>query len=83
MCGAPTSVFEPGDILSIAKHKYEVNYSPVDLGAVGPPPPEVTDVDFFGKSLLERAGLKTRKIQATEDVRPEPDEGGSIRHHQR
>jgi predicted component of type VI protein secretion system len=54
---------DPGDILSIAKHKYEVNYSPVDLGAVGPPPPDVADVDFFGKSLLERAGLETRKIR--------------------
>ena len=30
---------DPGDILSIAKHKYEVNYSPIDLGAVGPPRP--------------------------------------------
>jgi pSer/pThr/pTyr-binding forkhead associated (FHA) protein len=54
---------DPGDILSIAKHKYEVNYSPVDLGAVGPPPPDVPDVDFFNKSLLERAGLETRKIR--------------------
>ena len=32
---------DPGDMLSVAKHKYEVKYSPVDLGAVGPPPPEV------------------------------------------
>ena len=29
----------PGDILSIARHKYEVRYSPMDLGAVGPPRP--------------------------------------------
>ena len=54
---------DPGDILSIAKHKYEMNYSPLDLGAVGPPPPDVADVDFLGKSLLERAGLETRKIK--------------------
>lgn len=51
----------PGDVLSIAKHKYEVRYSPIDLGAVGPPPPDVQNAELFGKSLLERAGLETRK----------------------
>jgi pSer/pThr/pTyr-binding forkhead associated (FHA) protein len=53
---------DPGDILSVAKHKYKVDYSPVDLGAVGPPPAETTDVNVFGKSLLERAGLEHRKV---------------------
>jgi hypothetical protein len=48
---------DPGDILHVAKHRYEVVYSPVDLGAVGPPPPEVPETDIFDKSLLERAGL--------------------------
>jgi predicted component of type VI protein secretion system len=48
---------DPGDILHIAKHRYEVLYSPVDLGAVGPPPAEAPETDIFGKSLLERAGL--------------------------
>ena len=43
--------------VSQAKHRYEVVYSPVDLGAVGPPPPEVPETDIFDKSLLERAGL--------------------------
>jgi pSer/pThr/pTyr-binding forkhead associated (FHA) protein len=62
---------DPGDILSVAKHKYEVHYAPMDLGAVGPPPPDVTDVDFFSKSLLERAGLESRKIRQTTS---EPDE---------
>jgi predicted component of type VI protein secretion system len=62
---------DPGDILSVAKHKYEVHYAPMDLGAVGPPPPDVTDVDFFSKSLLERAGLEHRKIHQTAS---EPDE---------
>ena len=62
--------------MSIAKHKYEVHYSPMDLGAVGPPPPEVTDVDFFSKSLLERAGLEQRKIrQSSEGAVRKPDEG--------
>ena len=53
---------DPGDILSVAKHKYQVKYSPVDLGAVGPPPPEVPEADVFSKSLLERAGLEQRQI---------------------
>lgn len=65
-------LIQPGDILSIAKHKYEVNYSSFDLGAVGPPPAETTDVDFFSKSLLERAGLEQRKMRPKGT--PEPDE---------
>ena len=65
---------DPGDVLSIAKHRYEVHYSPMDLGAVGPPPPDVTDVDVFSKSLLERAGLEHRKIRQL-NAPGEPDEG--------
>lgn len=49
---------DAGDTLSVAKHKYEVCYSPLELGAVGPPPTEAPDTDIFGKSLLERAGLE-------------------------
>ena len=58
---------DPGDTLWVAKHAYIVKYSPVDLGAVGPPPPDVTDSDVFGKSLLDRAGLKSRRA-----VKPMP-----------
>ena len=29
---------DPGDELRVAKHKYRVEYSPLDLGALGPPP---------------------------------------------
>lgn len=66
---------DPGDILSIAKHRYELRYSPVDLGAVGPPPPEETETDVFSQSLLERAGLVSRKgrpwkIAASSDDEP-------------
>ncbi len=64
---------DPGDILSIAKHKYEVNYSPVELGAVGPPPPDVLEADFFNKSLLDRAGLEHGHAAKVE-ARPDPDE---------
>ncbi len=50
---------DPGDALAIAKHRYEVQYSPADLGAVGPPPAETgaAIAEVFSKSLLERAGL--------------------------
>lgn len=49
---------DPGDTLIIAKHKYEVRYSPVELGAVGPPPADHMETQIFKKSLLERAGLQ-------------------------
>jgi adenylate cyclase len=49
---------DPGDTFSVAKHTYEVRYSPIDLGAVGPPPAESLETEVFGKSLLERAGLE-------------------------
>ncbi len=52
---------DPGDILSVAKHTYRVNYSPVDNGAVGPPPPDIVEQDIFSKSLLERAGFGARR----------------------
>jgi len=48
---------DPGDEVSVAKHKYEVRYTPVDLGAVGPPPNDDLKSGIFGRSLLERAGL--------------------------
>lgn len=48
---------DPGDVLSVAKHRYEIKYSPVECGAVGPPPGEAAMAEIFGKSLLERAGL--------------------------
>lgn len=51
---------DPGDELSVARHKYQLMYSPADLGAVGPPPPEVFEQDMFSKSLLERAGLEKK-----------------------
>jgi predicted component of type VI protein secretion system len=49
---------DPGDEVCIAKHQYKLQYSPMDLGAVGPPPIENTKSDIFNKSLLERAGLE-------------------------
>jgi predicted component of type VI protein secretion system len=54
---------DPGDTLSIGKHNYEMRYSPLELGAVGPPPPEALDTDVFGRSLLQRAGLEKSASQ--------------------
>lgn len=48
---------DPGDSLAVAKHGYEIQYSPADLGAVGPPPTDGDRNEIFGQSLLERAGL--------------------------
>ena len=65
---------DPGDVLSVARHKYEVKYSPVDLGAVGPPPPEDLPAEILGRSLLERAGLNSRDHdQAPADSRHHPN----------
>ena len=65
---------DPGDILSIAKHKYEVKYSPIDLGAVGPPPPDTVESNVFEKSLLERAGLdRGRAKKGKGETRPDRD----------
>jgi len=52
---------DPGDTLSFAKHSFTVNYSPDELGAMGPPPPDEEVVSsVLGKSLLDRAGLERR-----------------------
>ena len=53
---------DPGDEIAIAKHRYDVRYSPYDLGAVGPPPAiEGQSREIMSKSLLERAGLERSK----------------------
>ena len=61
---------DPGDVLWIAKHGYEVKYSPVDLGAVGPPPPDVPEAVIFSQSLLERAGLEGRRSAKSKGPQP-------------
>jgi adenylate cyclase len=48
---------DPGDVLAIATHKYQIEYSPEALGAQGPPPPDPMEADILKKSLMERAGL--------------------------
>jgi adenylate cyclase len=60
---------DPGDALSIARHRYEVQYSPFDLGAVGPPPPDDVASDIMNNSLLERAGIKNTRDSQTSQAR--------------
>jgi predicted component of type VI protein secretion system len=56
---------DPGDLLSMAKHKYTIKYSPTDNGATGPPPTDEADLEsVLSKSLLDRAGLVGRKPDA-------------------
>jgi adenylate cyclase len=61
----------PGDTFSVAKHKYKFAYSPPDLGAVGPPPPDDLPPDLMKESLLSRAGLQAspRNAPAKRDRR--------------
>jgi pSer/pThr/pTyr-binding forkhead associated (FHA) protein len=51
------SLIDPGDIISISKHKYEVCYN---TGIISSPIPTR---DIFSQSLLEAAGLETRPRQ--------------------
>jgi predicted component of type VI protein secretion system len=55
---------QPGDEVSIAKHRYEIRYTPT---GEAPPPDELEEgQNPFGRSLLEKAGL------ARPERRPEP-----------
>ena len=67
---------DPGDVLSIAKHRYDVHYSPYDLGAVGPPPVDEDATDMMKQSLLERAGLEFRSKQTEVDEPQQRSAGG-------
>ena len=60
---------DPGDMISFAKHQYEVRYQPNELGATGPPPPdEETATEILNRSLLERAGLDRRVREGEDDL---------------
>jgi pSer/pThr/pTyr-binding forkhead associated (FHA) protein len=45
----------PGDVISVAKHRFEIDYTP---SGDGPPPEEENP---FAVGLLEKAGLASRK----------------------
>jgi hypothetical protein len=40
-----------------------MGYSPVELGAVGPPPLDDSVAELFQKSLLQRAGLERPQVR--------------------
>lgn len=52
---------DPGDKLSVAKHEYEVTYEPAHLGASSAPIEKRSTQDVFSRSLLETAGLESRR----------------------
>ena len=52
---------DPGSIITIAKHAYEIQYNPEILGAKGLPPADDDQIDLaLRSSLMERAGLDRR-----------------------
>jgi len=51
---------EPGDRLSVARHEFEIAYSPAQLGAVASSPGAPGPDGIFSRSLLEAAGLEGR-----------------------
>jgi pSer/pThr/pTyr-binding forkhead associated (FHA) protein len=72
---------DPGDTLSMAKHKYTIQYSPIENGATGPPPSDEADLEqVLSKSLLDRAGLQ-RKAEpgVTRRYNPMDDSAGSLK----
>ena len=54
---------DPRDGLSVGKHQYEMNYSPAELGAIGPPPDGGDLEDILGSSLMDSAGLSHKARQ--------------------
>lgn len=71
---------DPGDVLAVAKHKYEFRYDPSDLGALGPPPMEEATSDVFRKSLLERAGLERKKADQGNRYDITDNRAGKLKH---
>lgn len=52
---------DPGAKISFAKHVFVIEYSPEELGAFGPPPPDDDHIEeVLRKGLLERSGLDRR-----------------------
>jgi pSer/pThr/pTyr-binding forkhead associated (FHA) protein len=71
---------DPGDLLSMARHKYTIRYSPAELGAVGPPPEDDAELEqVLSKSLLERAGLQRRPDTSSRRYNVMDDDGGQLK----
>jgi len=48
----------PGDELTVAKHRFKLDYN---VAPDAPPPPPLVDEEDLGASLLEKAGLMRRR----------------------
>ena len=71
---------DPGDTLTIAKHKYELQYSPADLGAIGPPPADDLPSEIMTESLLSRAGLRSKDPEGKSQQQAADDDSGRKRY---
>lgn len=56
----------PGDIVAVAKHRFEINYTP----STDAPPPE--EANPFELSLMEKAGLLRKRPAERPSSRPSP-----------
>jgi adenylate cyclase len=75
---------DPGDTIGIAKHKYTIQYSPVALGASGPPPSDDEALEtVLGKSLLDKAGLQRRPGSESKRFDVMDDQAGQLRNRKR
>jgi adenylate cyclase len=71
---------DPGDLLSMAKHKYTIRYSPAENGATGPPPSDEQDLEsVLSKSLLDRAGLQRKGDNMQRRYNPMVDDAGQLK----
>ena len=65
----------PGDLISVARHKYTIQYVPE-----GPPPSEEQDLEaVLSKSLLDRAGLQRRDGGNARRYNPMDDSAGQLK----
>ena len=62
---------DPGDKLSVARHHFEITYEPSKNGALAAPADNLP-VNLWGKSLLESAGLETKRSTPTFASPPRP-----------
>jgi adenylate cyclase len=60
----------PGDELSIAKHRFKLDYN---VASDAPPPPPINDEEDVGTSLLEKAGLVRRRAPQSPASRRDAD----------
>jgi adenylate cyclase len=72
---------DPGDAFAVAKHKYKLMYSPSDLGAVGPPPPDDLPQEIMKESLLSRAGLQAPPKMPKQSIRDRRNDQQVVRYN--